>query len=238
MYTINGTGTGYSATGTFTTTNIPTITTPTAAGITPTSAILGGDLASNNGAAVTSLGVVYAPTATNPNPQIGGAGVTNITGTATSGVFTVNASDLTPNTAYTFAAYATNSVGTGYSATGTFTTAQLPAVAWLNAYGLSPTANLLSVPNNDGVPLLLSYALNLDPTKNQSANLPQAVCSGNQLSLTFYAGNRDVSYAAQASSDLQNWSGNGMPSSPPRTPITTAQQRCPSAAAVASCAWW
>ena len=100
----------------------PTVTTPTSAGITSTSATLGGNITSAGVAAVTLCGVVYAPTATNSNPQIGGTGVTNVPGAGTSGVFTVNAGGLTPNTAYTFAAYATNSTGTGYSATGSFYT--------------------------------------------------------------------------------------------------------------------
>ena len=118
-YATNSAGTGYSVTGTFTTAaTYPSVTTPTSASITTTTPTLGGDVTSNNGATVTTLGVVYSPTATNPNPQIGGTGVTNVTGTGTSGVFTVNVSGLLPGTSYTFAAYATNSLGTSYSATG------------------------------------------------------------------------------------------------------------------------
>ena len=99
----------------------PTVTTPTSASITSNSAILGGNVTSSGGATITVRGVVFAATATNSNPQIGGTGVTNLTTTGTTGVFTVSASSLAQGTAYTFAAYATNSVGTGYSAAGSFT---------------------------------------------------------------------------------------------------------------------
>ena len=71
---------------------------------------------------MTARGVVYSVTATNSNPQIGGTGVANATTSGTTGVFTVPVSSLTPGTAYSFAAYATNSGGTGYTSVGTFTT--------------------------------------------------------------------------------------------------------------------
>ena len=100
----------------------PTVANSTAVNITSTTATLGGKVTTNGGAMDTVLGVVFAPTATNPNPQLGGTGVTNVTGTGSSGVFTVYVSGLTPVTQYTFAAYATNSAGTGYSTTGEFTT--------------------------------------------------------------------------------------------------------------------
>ena len=98
----------------------PTVTSPTTASIAATTATLGGNVTNNGGAAITGLGVVYAPTATNSNPQIGGTGVTNVTGTGTGGAFAVNITGLTRGTAYTFKAYATNSVGTSYSTIGTF----------------------------------------------------------------------------------------------------------------------
>ena len=103
-------------------TTIPTVTTPAAASITANSATLGGNVASDGGATVLALGVVMAPTAVNSNPQLGGPGIVNVTGTGSTGPFTVNASGLAPGTAYSFTAYATNSQGIGYSAVGTFTT--------------------------------------------------------------------------------------------------------------------
>ncbi len=105
---------------------LPTLTTPTATGIADTTATLAGAVTSAGTRPVTERGVGYAPTATNPDPTIGGTGVSQRAApTGGSGTFTVLVSGLTPGTAYSFAAYATNSVGTSYS-TATFTTAVTP----------------------------------------------------------------------------------------------------------------
>jgi hypothetical protein len=72
---------------------------------------------------VTARGVVYAETATNADPVIGGTGVTNTAGTGTTGVFTVSVTSLTTATAYSYRAYATNARGTSYTDVDTFTTA-------------------------------------------------------------------------------------------------------------------
>lgn len=100
----------------------PTVTTPTSTSVTAATATLGGNVTTDGGATITARGVVYAKTATNSNPQIGGSGVTNVTGTGTTGVFTVNASSLDGGTGYSYRAYATNASGTTYSPVGTFTT--------------------------------------------------------------------------------------------------------------------
>ncbi len=128
-YATNAGGTVYTGSSMFTCPTAPTVTTPTNSGVSSTSATLGGTVTSDGGAAVTARGVVYAPTATNTNPKVGGTGVTAVTGTGTTGVFTVSASGLAAGTSYTYAAYATNSVGTAYSATGTFTTTNPPVVS-------------------------------------------------------------------------------------------------------------
>lgn len=100
----------------------PTLTTPTSTALAALTATLGGNVTSDGGADVTARGVVYSVTTTNGDPQIGGTGVTTVTGTGTTGVFTVDVSSLSASTGYTYAAYATNAAGTSYSATGTFTT--------------------------------------------------------------------------------------------------------------------
>ena len=118
--------TGYGVYGFVLDTRPPTVTAPTSSGITSGTAILGGTVVDDGAAPVTSLGMVYAPAADNPNPRLGGTGVTNLPGTGTGGTFTVTASALFPNTTYSFAAYATNTFGTGYSPTDTFTTLPSP----------------------------------------------------------------------------------------------------------------
>ena len=106
----------------FTLASAPTVTTPTSASITGTAATLGGNVTSNGGAAITERGVVYSVTTTNGSPQLNGSGVTKVMASGTTGVFTAGVSGLTAATEYSYAAYATNSIGTSYSSVGTFTT--------------------------------------------------------------------------------------------------------------------
>lgn len=122
----------------------PTVSTPTSASVTSSSATLGGNVTSDGGSTVTARGVVVSATATNATPQIGGTSVTNITGTGTTGVFTVSATGLSSSTGYSFAAYATNAQGTSYSSVGTFTTSAppdttAPTVSSINRSGSTPT---------------------------------------------------------------------------------------------------
>ena len=99
----------------------PTVTSPTVTNIAATSATLGGNVTSDGGLAITARGVVWALTATNPNPQLGGTGVSSASTSGTTGVFTIAVSPLGQAKGYTFAAYATNSAGTSYSPTASFT---------------------------------------------------------------------------------------------------------------------
>lgn len=113
----------YSTAGTFDTLDVaPTVTTPTNDPVTDVTATLGGNVTSDGGDAVTERGVVYSLTATNDDPQISGTGVTKVTTAGTTGVFTVNASSLTPGSEYSYAAYATNGIGTTYTSVATFWT--------------------------------------------------------------------------------------------------------------------
>lgn len=100
-------------------TNKPLIKNPTFTNIGNTGAVLGANVESG---AVTERGIVYALTATNSDPIIGGTGVTKVTKTGTTGVFTNIISGLTASSAYTFKGYATNAVGTNYTFANQFTT--------------------------------------------------------------------------------------------------------------------
>lgn len=97
----------------------PTVTTPTSSAVTATTATLGGNVTSDGGSAITERGVVYSVTTTNADPLIGGTGVTKLTTSGTTGVFTVGATGLSPAD-YSFKAYATNAAGTGYTTVATF----------------------------------------------------------------------------------------------------------------------
>ena len=137
----------------FTIAAAPNVTTPTNTTITSTTATLGGNVTSDGGSPVTERGVVYALTSVNPNPQIGGAGVTKVTASGATGAFTVNTSNLTPNSGYSFFAYATNLIGTTYtSPVSTFTTltAGPPAVTGVydpSGNPIAAGATLASSPN-------------------------------------------------------------------------------------------
>ena len=103
---------------------VPSVASPTSTTLGLTSATLGGTVASTGGVTLSARGVVYSRTADNSSPTIGGTGVTNmVEGTTATGAFTIGATGLSQGTAYSFAAYATNSVGTAYTSVGTFTTA-------------------------------------------------------------------------------------------------------------------
>jgi len=101
----------------------PLIGLPTSANITSTTATLGGTITTDGGSAITARGVVYAPTATDADPFIGDPGVLQVPHASNgSGIFTVNISSLSAGTDYSFKAYATNGVGTAYTAVATFIT--------------------------------------------------------------------------------------------------------------------
>lgn len=87
----------------------PVITTIMISSITPTTAISGGNVTSDGGAAVTSRGVCWSTT-TNPTTALS-TKTANGTG---KGIFTSSITGLTPGTTYYLKAYATNSAGTVY----------------------------------------------------------------------------------------------------------------------------
>ena len=140
-YATNSVGTTYTSVQTFTTiappplvapvvTTAPIVNTPTSADVTTTSATLGGNVSTDGGAPLTAFGVVYS---TNLNPLVGSRTLTvNVSNTAMA-FFTVSATGLTAGTTYSYAAYASNSMGTSYSIGGTFNTTPLtPTLTFAN----------------------------------------------------------------------------------------------------------
>jgi prepilin-type N-terminal cleavage/methylation domain-containing protein len=122
-YATNGTGIAYSEDGSFTTGSlnvIPTVTTPTVANITTTTATLGANVTSLGiPASISARGTCYG---TSPNPTLINGATCLAEGGTTTGVFTQTRTGFTTGTLYYYAGYATNSTGTGYSADGSFTT--------------------------------------------------------------------------------------------------------------------
>ena len=116
-YAVNSAGTGYGNDVSFTTLPAaPSLTTAAITALTSVSAVSGGNITDDNGAAVTARGICWGTTAA---PAIDGLHTTNDSGT---GVFTSNMTGLAPGTTYYVRAYATNSVGTAYGNEISFTT--------------------------------------------------------------------------------------------------------------------
>ena len=113
---------GSTADGTTSSSVPPTVSSPTYASITNTSATLGGNVTSDGGDPITDRGIVWAETSLNADPSIGGANVTQVTTTGTTGIFTKSVSSLPVATQISFKAYATNSQGTGYTSVSSFYT--------------------------------------------------------------------------------------------------------------------
>ncbi|HEY4497197.1 MAG TPA: LamG-like jellyroll fold domain-containing protein [Candidatus Paceibacterota bacterium] len=94
---------------------LPTVTSPTATSITTTSAILGANVTSNGGAALTARGTCWG-TSSNPTTNCLAEG-----GTAT-GIFSHNRAGLPSATTIYYRGHATNAVGTAYSPDSSFVT--------------------------------------------------------------------------------------------------------------------
>ncbi len=87
---------------------------------------------------------------------------------------------------------------------------QYPAAPWLLEHGLSHDTDLHQDLNHDGVCLLMAYALDLDPKQNLRGRLPVPILDKDSLRLTFPATRAPLTYTVQTSTDLQNWSTQGV----------------------------
>lgn len=117
-YATNSDGTGYGNQVSFTTleAEIPVLTTKEITSVTPTTAVSGGNITDERGAAVNSRGVCWS---TSPNPEISNNKTTDGTGI---GSFASTIAGLEPGTKYYIRSYATNSAGTAYGNELNFTT--------------------------------------------------------------------------------------------------------------------
>lgn len=131
-YATNGYGTAYGNQLSFDTQALASITIANTTSVTTNSAVSGGNVLDENGTPVTAKGVCWA---TNPiDATITGNHTTDGTGL---GSFVSNITGLTPLTTYYVRAYATNSTGTSYSNTNTFTTYDVPATTTGDPYSIS-----------------------------------------------------------------------------------------------------
>lgn len=96
--------------------NLPVLSTKEVTDVTETNAMSGGNITDDKGKTVTKRGVCWS---TEQNPTIKDDKTEDGNG---SGNFTSRITGLEPNTTYYIRAYATNSAGTGYGSTMSFTT--------------------------------------------------------------------------------------------------------------------
>lgn len=101
---------------------VPIVSISATSNITATTATVGGEISADGGDAVTDHGVCWSA---NQNPTISDNKTSNGSG---AGSFTNSLTGLTPGATYNLKAYATNSVGTGYSSQLSFTTLALAPV--------------------------------------------------------------------------------------------------------------
>jgi hypothetical protein len=85
-----------------------------------------------------------------------------------------------------------------------------PVKSWLVANHQPHDASMDSDPNQDGVNLLMAYALKLDPRQNLSGSLPKPVLSQNEMSLKYHAGAPGVTYEVLTSTDMVEWDNAGI----------------------------
>lgn len=219
-YATNSAGTSYTTQQSFTTTSsIPTLTSPTATSITATGATLGATVTADGGAALTSRGTVWGTGAAPTGNALAEGGTTVA-------AFSHARTGLTENTTYTYRGYAINSVGTSYSADGTFTT--LPAAPTVGS-GTSVAANSFTAnwshPSPQGS---ASYTYEVQVSTNNSTwaspiNVTGIASSSTSTSITGLAAGTTYYYRVLA----RNATGAGAWSSSSAGIATTASCSAP-----------
>ncbi len=101
------------------------------------------------------------------------------------------------------------------------------AESWLRSHGLDPEIDMSKDHNGDGHPLLLSYALGLNPDQNVSQSLPQVSIADNDLQLTYHASAPGIIYTPLTSPDLKSWSPVFNLSRPNESETRTAKDSFP-----------
>ncbi|MEN3940734.1 right-handed parallel beta-helix repeat-containing protein [Prosthecobacter sp. SYSU 5D2] len=76
--------------------------------------------------------------------------------------------------------------------------------------------------DEDGIPLLLEYALDMDPMKDSSPDLPTATLTNDRLQLVYPLIRTDLIYAVETSPDLLSWTTVGVDQGIPGSTVTAS----------------
>jgi hypothetical protein len=179
-FATNNTVTTYATEISFTTlANSPTVTTAAAGSITGSTAVSGGNVTSDGGAAITERGIVYSISG-NPTILTGTKIIDAAPGT---GSYSSNISGLSGGTLYHVRAYATNSINTSYGSDLTFTTAVTPptlvTVAATNISGASVTSGGSMNWNGAGYQNYQAYGVAYSTSSNAASPTKVATNSSN-----------------------------------------------------------
>ena len=133
-YAVNSQGTGYGAVKSFTTYELPEVTTNAVTNIAGTTVTANGNLNNNGQPNLTEKGFVYgtAPDPTTANTKVQVAGTTV-------GAYSANLTGLTPSTTYYIRAYAKNTADTVYGASQVFQTVVVPTLTTDDPSGITTT---------------------------------------------------------------------------------------------------
>jgi plastocyanin len=182
-YSTNSAGTAYGNEISFSTNPFKPAVLSTAAvsGITISSAVSGGNITSDNGAAITSRGICWN---VNTGPTIAGPHTSDGTGI---GAYVSNLSGLLDGKQYFVRAYATNSSGTFYGNEVSFTTVSVPAANTVTIQSSAFTPKTLTISvnsvvkwtNSDG----FAHTVTSDNAVWDSGNIP----GGGTFSFNFTA---------------------------------------------------
>jgi len=134
---------GTPATGNQITLTLPSLTSPTSTAITDTTATIGANITATGGAAISERGTCWDVTAT-PRAHCLAEGGT------TTGVYTQSRNALTVGSKIYYAGYAINSVGTAYSADGSFYTEPATQASGVTFTAVGATSMTVNWTRGDG----------------------------------------------------------------------------------------
>lgn len=97
--------------------------------------------------------------------------------------------------------------------------------SWKASKELPPEVPITWDSDADGIPLLMEYALDMDPTKGSNSDLPTATLTEDRLELEYPLIRTDLIYAVETSTDLLSWTTDGVDQGIPGPTVTASVPR-------------